>query len=475
MKNRRVHITLTLTLAFIAIGLINIACGEDRREEYHEQTKVDRWIEKTMNQHYYWEIPPADKQRNYFSHPEEFFKSLLSDNEKKNGRYYSYIESIASAETRSIQNISNSYGFEFGYVPNLFKDAETQSNQMGVLVFYTVENSPAREAGLKRGDWIIGTNGHYITEEDINTFLLGGAAQELQLGTYQEGKDNNSGKWILSKEIYLPGARAIEDNPVHTTKILNVEGKKVGYILYNHFTTGKDKNVGDTSYDDAIRNVSKEFKKAGVDDVVLDLRYNNGGIISSAALFCEVLAPASAQGETMYYLKFNRNYKDPWVEQTFDKKFLGDGVNLDLKNLYILTSNRTASASELIINSLSPYMNVVLIGDKTEGKNLGSNEYTDDENLWTMHPIVCQIYNKDKESEYEKGFDPHFSSGEIGELYRLEELGNPDEVLLNIALSVITNRIPAEKVKRGTRALTTDIKILSPSLDRKSTPVQLYQ
>lgn len=474
MTKHKQHTYIISVLALIYIGFINIACGEDRREEYHEQTKVDRWIEKTMNQHYYWDIPSADKQRNYFSPPKEFFKSLLSDNEKKNGRYYSYIESIASAKTRSIKNISNSYGFEFVYVPDLFKDAETQSNQMGVLVLYTVKNSPAREAGLKRGDWIIGMNGHYITEKDIDTFLSGGASQELQLGTYQEGKDYNSGKWIFSKEIHLPGARAIEDNPVHTTKILNVEGKKVGYILYNHFTTGKDKNMGDTSYDDAIRNVSKEFKKAGVDDVVLDLRYNNGGIISSAALFCEILAPASCQGETMYFLKFNRNHKDPWVEQTFDKKFLGDGANLDLKDLYILTSNWTASASELIINSLSPYMNVVLIGAKTEGKNLGSNEFTDDEDLWTMHPIVCQIYNKDKESEYAKGFDPHFSSGEIGELYRLEELGNPDEVLLKIALAQITGTQPAVKESSKTRTLK-DLQFLSPSLNRKSTPVCLHQ
>ncbi len=473
MKNSKKNKTITLILTLIAICLVNIACGEDRREEYHEQTKVDRWIEKTMDQHYYWEITKPDKQRNYFSPPEEFFKGLLSKEDGKSGYHYSYIESLTSPQTRSIQNTSYSYGFEFGYLPNLMVDKETQKGKTGILVFYTVENSPAHEAGLQRGDWIVGINNQDVTDESINTLFEGGPALDLQLATYQEGKDNNSGQWILSKEIHLPGARTIEDHPLHTSKILNVEGKKVGYILYNHFTTGREEIEDDTSYDDAIRQLSREFKGAGVEDVVLDLRYNNGGIISSAALFCEILAPASTKGETMYSLEFNDKYNPSWIEYTFDPHFLGDGVNLDLRNLYVLTSSRTASASELIINSLAPYMKVVIIGDQTEGKNVGSRSFTDDEKLWTLHPIVCKIYNKDKESEYKNGFTPDISSGEIDDTYQLEELGNPNELLLNIALSEITGRTPTEKAKTRTRALKTDIKFSSTSIDRKSTPVLL--
>ena len=449
----------------ILVGLINSACGEDRRKEYYEETKVDRWIEETMRKHYYWyDKMPSSKKLNFFSPPEKFFNELLfhnkdgKDGDGKIGRPYSYIENLleSGVQTRSIHNTNNSYGFEFAtYTDNTLR------------ILYVVDDSPASEAGLERGDWILSINENEITQTEIDLLFNGGDALKLELGRF-----NEEDKEIKpTKTVTLPPSRPIEDNPIYTHKILSVDNHNIGYIVYNHFTPHKVEANEDNVYDDQLRELSHRFKTAGIKDFVLDLRYNNGGYLSSASLLCEILAPASAKGDIMYYLEYNDQFKENWSGYHFDQYYLGDGVNLDLKTLYVLVSNATASASELIINCLAPYMKVVLIGTQTEGKNVGSTVFTHEDGEWAIHPIIFKIYNAKEESNYSNGFTPDIPFNDLELANDLFELGDPNETLLRIAIGEITGRPVIRPEPGRSRSQNHSARPLKLSIDSKATPV----
>ena len=132
----------------------------------------------------------------------------------------------------------------------------------------------------------------------------------------------------------------------------------------------------------------------------------------------------------------------------------------------MLTSDQTASASEMVINCLMPYMDVTLIGARTEGKNVGSTTFTNQELGIEMHPIVCKIYNAKGQSDYENGFQPNLTVYENTDLSRFLPFGNPNEALLNAALGLIYNNSAAPQAETKSRM---KVSITSNSIARRAT------
>jgi C-terminal processing protease CtpA/Prc len=444
------------------------ACqGEDRRKEYEAYTEVQKWMENVMRENYYWyqDMPDVNKL-NFFTEPKAFFRSLLSENDgkQKNGShyYYSVLENLEEMNTRSIQQTDYSYGFEF----RVYHIIDLAQSLYAALVLYVVPNSPADKTGLKRGQWIFEINDTPVSEENY-TILYGSEAAILGVS------ERYTGGFLPIKKYFIEAACEIDDNPVHyhTVYPSNDPGKRIGYLVYNHFTAGKTDE--DQTYDNNLRNVSREFKHEGVNEFILDLRYNNGGLLSSAELLCAILAPEPALGKILGYIEYNDKHNPQIYNMTLDTGILGGGVNLNLNTLYVLTSEASASASELIINCLSPYMKVVLIGTQTEGKNVGSITYKNEELNWELRPIVCKIYNSENKSDYVNGFTPHYKideSSDMGIDYFLE-FGNPDELLLNKALQLISGTDGAEEEEDilTSRSLTRESIPVYCSLDRKAT------
>jgi hypothetical protein len=116
-------------------------------------------------------------------------------------------------------------------------------------------------------------------------------------------------------------------------------------------------------------------------------------------------------------------------------------------------------------------MKVVLIGTQTEGKNVGSTIYKNDKFNWELHPIVCQIYNSENKSDYVNGFTPHYEIDESSDMniYRFLEFGNPNELLLNKALQLISGRTDEVEETLTSRSLTKESTPVHCSLDRKAT------
>lgn len=422
MKARNLLIVLA---GLLVMPLYFGGCAVDRWEAYAGRTRTDRWIDDTMRVWYYWKQDiPHTNDLNYFSPPFEFFASVLSEQDGKDGQPFSTIDSLDAPATRGVP--STDYGYGFQYTTNHVEDNDTA---LYARLLYVSPDSPAGEAGLERGDWILEMDGEPITENNYSR-LNGGEGITLTVGYYDAAQDT-----ILAyaEPQTLAPARTFYDNPVHYRNVYVSGSKRVGYLVYNHFTGGLTESS--TEYDDDLREAFSYFATEQVNEFVLDLRYNNGGQLSCASLLCAMLAPSSALGQTLAYLEFNESIGEQ--EMVFDESLIQGGANLNLSRLYVLTSTETASASEMLINCLKPYMEVVLVGGTTVGKNVASRAFVNEELMLEMRPIVCKLYNADRESEYAEGFTADVSVDENGDMARFLPFGNPDELMLYTALNLI--------------------------------------
>lgn len=448
--------TLTVIAGALFLPLCITSCGVDRWKGYAEQTQTDRWIDDTMRVWYYWaDQIPHTNDLNYFQAPATFFASLLSDEDR-----FSVLDSLSyTATTRSIPYTDYSYGFQF--TTNQV-EMEGADNALCAHILYVADGSPASDAGLERGDWIMAMDDSLITEDNYET-LYGSGSMKLTVGYYDTAYNAIV---PYSQPVQIASARAISDNPVHYTNIYERAGKRIGYLVYNHFSSGVTN--GSSEYDESLRSASQYFASQQVDEFILDLRYNNGGLLSCAELMCTLLAPASALGQTLGYLEFNADIASEPMAFTLNSGLIGSGANLNLSRLYVLTSSQTASASEMVINCLKPYMDVVVIGGTTVGKNQGSRTFSSPELMITMSPIVCKIYNAEGESDYESGFSPSLSDYQVSEtsdMARFLPFGDPDEALLSVALAAISGTLDTD-TETDTRALK--VTTLANSIDRRA-------
>lgn len=419
----------------VVLGTLIVALLACEKEELHTpatDNEVNQWIERTLRDHYLWyDDMPAEGTVDRGSAPEEFFLSLLSDQDgKEQAEGHHFFSTLQRAATKSITDENDSYGFDFA-IGTL---QDNDGTHKIALVLYVLKDSPAERAGLRRGDWIVGVNGSYGTLQDYDQLRSGGSAT-FQLAESVEGSATSL---RLGREIAIEPSTVVEDIPILKDSIYQVGTRRVGYLMYNHFELGPDENdLDDTRYQQQLEELFARFKQAGVNEFVLDLRYNNGGQLSCAQLLCTLLAPASALGQTLGYVEYNSRFNPRQATLSLDESIIGSGANLNLGTLYILTSAQTASASEMLINCLKPYMNVILIGGTTEGKNVGSMSFTNQELGVRMQPIVCKLYNALAESDYENGFTADIPMDENTDAARFLPFGNEDEQLLHTALSVI--------------------------------------
>jgi C-terminal processing protease CtpA/Prc len=236
-----------------------------------------------------------------------------------------------------------------------------------------------------------------------------------------------------------------ETNPIQLNKILNTEVGKVGYLMYNQFVAEKSSN---------LNSVFGDFKSQGIDDLIVDLRYNGGGSVRNCIELASMIT-GQFTGEIFSKEQWNTKLAT-YIEERFGADSLqdtfvdtledGEAINsLSLNRIIILTTSESASASELLINSLSSYIDVIHIGERTTGKNVGSitvYDYIDNEgtknpdHTYAMQPIVLKIANKDDFADYADGLEP---DSIIEESFRtLGTLGSRDEPLLAEAIRYLT-------------------------------------
>jgi carboxyl-terminal processing protease len=455
---------LTATLSILALS-----CNEDdvlvqpiEKEVNENNQHVNNWILDNMQEWYLWNDDlPEDVDINL--PPEEYFSSLLHADDR-----FSWIQPNYKELLNSLQGINKEAGFEFV----LYKEGD--SDKVTAQILYVKPQSPAQAAGLKRGDLISKINGQLITTGNYRDLIK--AFKENHLLEYKPllVGENKFGS-PLTAEL-----RAVEytENPNYLFKVIEEGNHKVGYYLYNFFASGTEND--DEKYDLEMDGIFSVFKKEGITDLVLDLRFNSGGSEVSAKNLASLIGPDVNRRKVFFSRTYNSHVmdeitNDPELGSEFLKSFFYDepaniGSQLSGK-VYILTSSRTASASELIINGLRPYMQVFLIGDVTYGKNVGSisvYEEHDPKNGWGLQPIVVKVTNSAGFSDYSHGFNPDIENKDNG-LY-IYPLGDPRENLLAEALAHIQGVTLPGRVG----AATVSRKVVGHSLDAKIRGFNLF-
>ena len=320
-KLRKIILIPALSIVFIS-GFFS--CVVVRLPEYAHQTALDTWMYDIMQQNYLWyqDLPSYDDV-NLFLEPASFLSKVKSKNDS-----YSFVDSVMETPLPT-------YGFDYSLVRSA--DIDTAYN---ALITYVIPGSPAEAAGLERGNWIMKVDTSYISKKYETQLLQGTQARDLVMGVWkevpvepeegEEGEEEFVYKVVPNDiTLKLPAARSVEDNPVHKTKILTVKENnrdiKVGYLMYNSFTAGT--NSDPDKYNNELRQISQEFKTAGVKYVILDLRYNTGGSLDCVQLLGTILTSEARLNKPMAYLEYNNKNRDKDATINFDSEILKSGVN----------------------------------------------------------------------------------------------------------------------------------------------------
>ena len=438
---------LSYTLIAI-VALLTTSCGEDRSGEFYALIEDRMWIEETMKKHYLWyeEMPTIKNEYDYFKQPESFFKGLLSK-QALNGKgdKYSYMETTGNKETARAITLerTSTYGMEF----QLTTDPTGTTNHTFARILYVLPESPADKAGIRRGDWITSINEQRITNDNY-PLMKQGNTLELTRGTLVRIDD--LWNWEKQDTLTVSPSVTMEINPFLVNNIYTIDGLKIAYMVYNEFAAGPMNNASESTYNEQMKQIFTQFKAQNPDAFILDLRYNNGGYLQCAQALGSLLAPTTAMGKEFIKLTFNNQTDPQSIHYVLDEQYAE--ANLGLSKIYILTSELTASASEAVINGLIPYLgseNVVLIGTRTEGKNVAMTSYTNEAHGLTIYPVVAYVANAEDNNNYSNGFEPQYLLDENKEP-TWYALGDPEEFLLKNTLSLIVtgtmpDMVPAAK------------------------------
>lgn len=455
--NKIVYTIIIIGLLSCNKSVTNLSELPSTNSKKYTNTDINTWIYDNMKAYYLWsDNMPALANTNTTNNPMDYFYSILYNYHITDR--FSWIDSSSTNLINQLNGVNTVLGIRV----NAFYTDDTKAN-IALVIAYVLKGSPAEKNGLKRGDIILSVDDQAITSSNYTT-VLQNQTLKLGLGNYSNKVFSSTGKTITVTKVEL------QTNPILQDTVINWSGKKVGYLAYLQFLT---------SFDDTLRAVFGRYKAKGVNELIIDLRYNGGGYVTNSDLLTTLIVKdlASKVDKVMNKKMYNDAYTKEATKQYgssyFITNFKSEPNNLgSLDRVFILTSTGTASASELIINNLKPFMNVVLIGEHTYGKNVGSFTITDDLKRWNygLQPITFKILNSLDQSDYGtvNGFLPDYAISDDVLPYKL--LGDPSETYLNKALTIIGPSAFKSNALNSTNTISSAHKL--PNVSISDNPIQ---
>ena len=450
-------------LFFILFILSFFSYCTSKSEDIPVDIEVNYFVWKGLNAYYLWQsdIPElADLRFSNqtdlnaflygFASPEILFEDLLN---KPTDRFSRIFDDYIALEN-SKQGITLNNGMEFGLVEN----ADNSGNVFG-YVRYIVPNSDAAIKGIKRGQLFNTVDGTQLdTNNYINLLFSNNTTYTIGFANYNNGNPITNGNSETLVKI------EIQENPIAISKVITDGSKKIGYLMYNQFSS---------TFDGELNEAFSGFKSENINDLIIDLRYNSGGSVKSAT-YLGSMVTGQFYNELFSKESWNEKVQDAFNPTSFINNFTNQLLNtnsngniilneaihsLSLNRVYFIVTKSTASASELVINSLSSYINVHLIGTRTIGKQVGSITLYDSDNYrrnginlnqnhtFALQPLVFEIFNNDNENQ-PNGFLPGTTlpgielSEDYNNLGILGERSDPllDRTLIYISTGSKTNR-----------------------------------
>jgi carboxyl-terminal processing protease len=397
MKKYRFEQSLLILLILLS-GLLLVRCEKD---EGNNSSNIDARNElyTLMNEWYYWYDLMPQVNKELYNDPYQLLEAMryLPDD------HYSFI-----APREYIENTLEGKYIGYGFAHR--KDTWGNSR-----ILYVYKDSPLYTHGIRRGYIITKINGTTLDENSNLSVLLG--ANEIGVTNTIEFRSPSDSVFqitVAKKEIHK--------NSVLYYDTLDVKGKTIGHMVYDEFIQ--------PSYDEFDETFAY-FSSAGVDEMIVDLRYNPGGLTDVLAYLANLITGSSTDGQL--FLKYQHNNKK--TNYNVDVLFQQQASSVDVSSVVFITSNGTASASEALINCLDPYIDVKVIGDSTYGKPVGMYIFTYGD--WAFLPIVFKIVNANGVGDYFFGIPPDCECPD--DITRA--FSDPEEACLKEALYYIENGI----------------------------------
>lgn len=439
-------------ILLILFSLITLfSCNND--DDLSTNDQINSFIYRGLNAVYLYkdEQPLLDRSFSSINNgsPEDFFETLTVSEDR-----FSFIVDDFVALENSFAGISLSDGIDF----RLSRISEDSNDLIG-YVFYVDKNSAGEIAGVQRGDFFYTVNDETLTLDNYSEFLSNSNSYTVELLTYNpEGEDSDFSleNFEFRTEVTVNKFEYNED-PILVNKVIDFEGVRVGYIMYTRFLAGSEND---------LNTVFEDFDAQGIDELVLDLRYNGGGRVSTAIDLCGMIT-GQFNDEILIAEQWNSDLQARFEDEDperlvsrFRNKLTDEETDvnsLNLTRIHIISSKgRTASASELVINGLDAYIDVVHVGDAegTVGKSqasttlydspsLTSNEDASSRHRYAIQPLIYRSANKDGFSVPNEGLTPDVFFTE--DIFNLGILGDADEPFLNTALNAIIGNSLAAK------------------------------
>lgn len=296
-----------------------------------------------------------------------------------------------------------------GFGPFLSTPLADNSSYIGIAPSFVRRGSPAEAAGLRRGDIIYAVNGSQLTTSNYYSMMT--SLYMNPSGTYKFSflrfEDNGAGGYALnSYDSGSATASAYVYDPVLHASVLSDpddESAKIGYLVYESF---------DLNSQELLEDAIDGFVEAGITDLILDLRFNAGGAVAQSRWLSGCVAGEKNGEKTFVKVVYNNGATENWkfnYGYNNDTDPLGKPTDLGLERLFVITSYNTASAAELVINSLKGIdFPVKMIGCNTEGKNVGMvvSETTYEGRRFQFSPVTFWVKNAKDYGDYGFGMAP---------------------------------------------------------------------
>ncbi|MGB1274764.1 MAG: S41 family peptidase [Nannocystaceae bacterium] len=370
--------------------------------------KQNEFVYDAMANSYLWnnELPPKEEVDFNASEPADFVRTLRHQEFDRWSRV-------------SDQSTSDALFMDGKFIGLGFSHRRDSNGR--IRVSFVHAGSPADLAGIRRGDEVTAINSVRIATIDEDG-LWGEIFGPNDLGETTEVStlkaDGTAADFVLERSW-------VDIALVPATNIVNHDGHTYGYLNFATFV-----GAGSDALDDAF----EEFGEAEVDALIVDLRYNGGGLLSIARHFINLIAGATTGGGVVAYdVEYNPNLADN--NESHDISDPKRSIPLD--HVVFITTRSTLSASELVMNSVRAHMPIYVVGSRTGGKPVGSKHYDFCDK--TLFPITFRLRNAKGESDYFEGLSPDCELDDDFD----HALGDPNEAGFAAALNVAKGVCPA--------------------------------
>ena len=403
----------------------------DRTAECSNE-EAKRIVFTTMQDHYLWSDEPEQRRRFLATTLEDFeddrdlldflrFRPVTYD------RGFTYISS-ASSENRQNAGRALSWGFLLAWEPD-----------GSLRVQEAIEGGPVASAGVRRGWQLVSIDGRGVRElarNDAFSEALG--YPDLAEGTTRTMDFLRTDGSAISLELSVD---EFDVNPLPIVRIFENDGIQVGYVQLRSFVP-----PAVPAFEDAII----RFRLADVRRVIVDLRYNGGGALPVAEAIAGMLAGTRLEGAELYEMRFNQRNSGSnqrgFLNARYDDRELTAG---DFEEVHFIGTQRSASASELLINGFRPWGEEVttsLVGERTFGKPVGQAGIDYCNNFRRLRLVTFQTVNADGRGEFYNGLQPDcYAEDDLQ-----HPLGDAEEGLLASALSRVRFGRCGESIARTT-------------------------